>query len=59
MSPVTFACRSTGLACEWSLEAETPAVILARAEDHFKCAHHTHELSDAQRTAISAAIHGA
>lgn len=57
MGRVAYACRSTGEACEWALEAETPEIILQRVADHQKCAHHRPEISDDLRRRIAGAIH--
>ncbi|MFZ0830971.1 MAG: DUF1059 domain-containing protein [Thermoplasmata archaeon] len=56
MGHLAFACRSTGEVCEWALEADSAEVILQRAAEHQKCAHHAPELSEGQRGRITAAI---
>ena len=56
MGHLAFACRSTGEVCEWALEADSAEVILQRAVEHEKCAHHVSELSEVQRQRIVAAI---
>lgn len=56
MGNVAFSCRSLGESCEWALEAPTEAEVLARAAEHFKCAHHVPDLSGELRTRLTAAI---
>lgn len=56
MGSLAYACRSTGDTCEWALEAATPEIILQRAADHQKCAHHRPEMSDDLRRRIVGAI---
>jgi predicted small metal-binding protein len=56
MGRLSFACRSTGEVCEWALEADYADLILQRAAEHEKCAHHVPELSAEQRRRISDAI---
>ncbi len=56
MSRLAFACRSTGGACEWALEADSAEVILLRFAEHQKCAHHLPELTGELRQKATAAI---
>lgn len=59
MGRMAFSCRSTGTNCEWAVEAETAAAVLARVAEHQKCAHHRPEASDTLRAEWTAALRAA